>query len=181
MYSGILNAAYDFELIIKTAKKLEINNKIRFVIRGVGRTEDRVKELIKKYKPTNVVFNTEFLKVSELIATLAQADVFILPMKGHEYTEHGLPTKLFEYQSYGRPIICASIGESAKYVERTESGIVIPVGDVNALYDTVVRLYEDEALLKRLGDNGKSYVEKSLVSERLGERMSKTMTESYRS
>ncbi len=175
MYSGIFNNQYDFDLVIKTAKKLEDNQHINFVIRGLGRREQHIKDLIKRYSTKNVAFSSDYLEKTELVELLSLADAFILPMRGTRYTEYGLPTKIFEYQSYGKPIICISKGESARYVRETKSGIIVPLGDVEALSETVVRLYEDEALRKKLGENGRKHVEETLTSEKLGERMSKLM------
>ena len=56
---------------------------------------------------------------------LNSADVFVLPMADLNFVDLGLPTKVFEYQSYGKPIICVSNGEAAKYVKFTCSGIVV--------------------------------------------------------
>ena len=172
MYSGILNNAYDFDLLIKAAKKLEKHEEIKFVIRGLGRREPYIKDLIHRYSCRNIIFSTDYLEKSVLQDLLAQADVFLLPMKGTRYTECGLPTKIFEYQSYGKPIISSSRGESGKYITKTKSGINIPIGDVEELVRTVLLLLKDKKLRDELGRNGKKYVEDNLTSKKLGKRMS---------
>jgi glycosyltransferase involved in cell wall biosynthesis len=85
--------------------------------------------------------------------------------------DDGLPAKVFEYQSYGKPIICCSKGEPARYVQLTNSGLVVKPGDSKALARAVLKLYNDRELARVLGWNGLSYVSKNLTSDHIGNRM----------
>ena len=100
------------------------------------------------------------------------ADIFLLPMKKLKSADEGLPTKIFEYQALGKPIICCSNGESAQYIESTKSGIVVSPGNPKALADGVSRLYQDEVLTWELGANGQKYVNQNMTVEKIGERVS---------
>jgi len=92
-------------------------------------------------------------------------------MSSASFVDEGLPTKVFEYQGYGKPVVCCSDGESARYVQMTESGLVVRCGDPEALANAVLRLYRDRELAWELGWNGWKYVSENLTSERIGERM----------
>jgi len=85
--------------------------------------------------------------------------------------DEGLPTKVFEYQAYGKPIICVSGGESARYVEKTKSGIVVKPNDAYTLADAIIRLYKDRQLASELGWNGWRHVSENLLTEKIGERI----------
>jgi len=87
--------------------------------------------------------------------------------------EEGLPTKIFEYQACGKPIVCCSEGESARYIRLTRSGLVIKSGDPEALAQAVLKLYRDRKLAYELGLNGWRHVSENLTSEKIGERMYK--------
>ena len=125
MYSGVLGLGYDFDVVLEAARLLDKNNDIVFVIRGVGEMAPRLKKRISEFGLRNVVLDTRFLPKDELAALLGSADVFVLPMATMSFVDLGLPTKLFEYQSYGKPIICVSGGEPARYVESTKSGLIV--------------------------------------------------------
>ena len=130
--------------MLKAAKKLELKRGIKIHIRGIGLMESYILGLINKYQNSNVRFSSEFLSKSDLSEFMSQADVFVLPMKGSKSADLGLPTKIFEYLSYGTPIICASNGESAKFIFNSKSGIIIPIGDHNAMSDAILKLFYDK-------------------------------------
>ena len=89
------------------------------------------------------------------------------------FVDEGLPTKVFEYQSFGKPIVCCSEGESAMYCEATRSGLVVKPGDAAAVAQAVLRLYRDRKLAWELGWNGWKHVSENLTSERISDRMYK--------
>lgn len=171
MYSGVLGLGYDFDVVLDAAQFLAENDDIVFVIRGVGEMAPKLKEAISERGLGNVVLDTRFLPKDELFALLESADVFVLPMAGMNFVDLGLPTKVFEYQAYGKPIICVSGGEPARYVESTKSGLIVKPNDANGFAEAVNRLYMDRGFASELGMDGKEYVVEYLTSEKIGERM----------
>jgi len=175
MYSGVLGLGYDFEVVLQGARFLASNEDIVFVIRGVGEMAPKLRKAIETLGLKNVVLNANFLPKAELSALLDSADVFVLPMATMDFVDLGLPTKVFEYQSYGKPIICVSDGESARYVESTGSGLIVKPGDVNGFAEAVSKLYANRQFGIELGMKGRKYVSENLVSERIGARMLKIL------
>jgi glycosyltransferase involved in cell wall biosynthesis len=171
MYSGVLGSGYDFDTVLEVARLLAKNEDVVFVIRGVGELAPKLQRRIGELSLGNVVLNTNFLPKERLSALLRSADVFVLPMASASFVDEGLPTKVFEYQAYGKPIICVSAGEPARYVEATRSGLVVKPKDVDGFADAVVRLYEDRKLALELGWNGWHHVLENLTAEKIGERM----------
>lgn len=171
MYSGILGFGYDFDIVLDTARLLAENKDVLFVIRGVGELAPKLRRKISILGLQNVILDTRFLPKDELAELLGSADVFVLPMASVSFVEEGLPTKVFEYQAYGKPIVCVSSGEPARYVESTESGVVVKPGDCEALAKAILRLREDRDFAKRLGASGRRYVENNLSTEKIGFKM----------
>ena len=171
MYSGILGTGYDFKTVLEAARFLSGHKEVVFFIRGMGEREHEIKEMIYGLKLSNVTMNTEYLPRSRMIEVLNSADAFLLPMNPARAIEDGLPTKIFEYQSCGKPIICCSKGEPAKYVESTKSGLIVRPKDPKALAGAILTLYQDDNLAQELGLNGWKYVTENLTSEKIGERM----------
>jgi glycosyltransferase involved in cell wall biosynthesis len=99
------------------------------------------------------------------------ADVLILPMKSFGRPYLGIATKLYEYQAIGKPIICCGDGEQAKYIEETNSGIVVKPGDYKAIASTVIYLSKNPNLANRLGKNGRNYVVNKLSLNAIGLEM----------
>jgi colanic acid biosynthesis glycosyl transferase WcaI len=171
MYSGVLGVGYDFDVVLEAARSLSKNEDIVFVIRGVGETAPGLRKAITDRNLKNVVLDTRFLPKEQLISLLSSADVFILPMAGMRFVDLGLPTKVFEYQAYAKPIICVSNGEPARYVEETMSGIVVKPGDYEALAKAILHLKEDKDVAGKLGVSGLCYVENNLLLEKIGLKM----------
>ena len=171
MYSGVLGVGYDFETVLKAAGSLSKYEDIVFLIRGIGELAPKLERLIEELNLRNVVLDTNFLPKDKLSALLRSADVFLLPMSSASSVDEGLPTKVFEYQAYGKPIICISEGEPAMYVEATGSGLIVKPSDANGFAEAVVRLYKDRKFASELGWNGWHYVSTNLTTEKIGEHM----------
>jgi colanic acid biosynthesis glycosyl transferase WcaI len=171
MYSGVLGLGYDFDVVLDAAKILRENGDVVFVIRGVGELGHWLRNRISELDLGNVVLDTSFLPKQKLSALLSSADVFVLPMASMSFVEEGLPAKVFEYQAYGKPIICVSGGEPAGYVEATESGLVVKPKDGYGFAKAVIRLYENRNLAFELGSNGWQHVSTNLTAEKIGGRM----------
>lgn len=171
MYSGILGVGYDFENVLKAAELLKGQKDVFFVIRGIGECESDIRRTVRRLKLDNVRLDTSFLSKSQMICVLSSADVFLLPMRQAGAVEEGLPTKVFEYQALGKPIICSSKGEPAAYINSTRSGLVVQPGNSEALAKAICRLYSDKKLAHELGANGYKNVCQNLTSEKIGERL----------
>jgi glycosyltransferase involved in cell wall biosynthesis len=173
MYSGVLGLGYDFNVVLEAARLLSENEEIVFIIRGVGERASELKKTIAKRGLRNVILDNRFLPKDELNALLDSANVFVLPMATMNFIDLGLPTKVFEYQAYGKPVICVSNGEPARYIESTRSGLVVKPKDAIGFAEAVTILCKNEEFATELGLNGREYVSKYLTSPRIGERMQK--------
>jgi glycosyltransferase involved in cell wall biosynthesis len=169
MYSGILGPGYNFNIILDVAQKLSDSKDIHFIIRGVGEFAGAIKEQVKTLALKNVTVRTELLNQKKLVQMLRSADVFLLPLSNAADT--GLPTKIFEYQALGKPIICCSNGPSAEYITKTNSGIVIRSQKPEDLKKAVLTLYHNPDLRKEMGLSGWNYVKNNLSYESIGRRM----------
>ena len=171
MYSGVLGLGYDFDIILEAAKILAENKDIVFVIRGFGELATKLQKQILSLNLRNVVFDINFLPEDKLSALLRSADVFLLPMVSLHFVDAGLPTKIFEYQSYRKPIICISNGEPARYIRATGSGLIVKPKDASGLAEAVISLYKDAKLASELGCNGWQHVSTKMTTEKISDRL----------
>ncbi len=116
----------------------------------------------------------KILSRAEVGELLSKADVLILPLapffkSGKPY--RGMSSKLYEYQAVGKPIICCSKGVPSTYVEETCSGLVVDPGDSEALAKAVLKLKQNPALARAMGENGRKYVENEASIEAIGSKM----------
>ena len=79
-----------------------------------------------------------------------RAAVFVLPSR-----VEGLSNALLEAQSWGLPCVVSDIPGNTAVVADGENGLVVPVGNAQALGEAIARLLLDPALRERLGANAR--------------------------
>lgn len=75
---------------------------------------------------------------------------FVLPSR-----VEGISNALLEAQSFGLPCVVSDIPGNVAVVEDGVNGLVVPVGDANALAEAIIRLMHTSELRERLGQNAR--------------------------
>lgn len=68
----------------------------------------------------------------------------------HSSPAEGLPTVLLEAMYYGLPIVSTNSEPGVREILREDCGLITPVGDSEALADSIYKLYTDKTLIERL-------------------------------
>jgi colanic acid/amylovoran biosynthesis glycosyltransferase len=76
----------------------------------------------------------------------------------------GLPNVIPEAFAHRLPVICGPVAGATEAVAHEQTGLVVDVTDPVALATAVRRLAEDEPLRRRLGDNGRRWVEQYFLA-----------------
>ncbi len=97
---------------------------------------------------------------------LAAADVFAFPTK-----YEGLGIALIEAMACGVPCICSDIEVLREVVQDNVTGLIVPVGDVEALAHAILRILDERYLAERLGSHAKMYVHEKFHPDRKAEEM----------
>lgn len=70
----------------------------------------------------------------------------------------GFSNAVIEYMHAGRAVVCTDTGGNPELVQDGRNGFLVPVGDVEALADRLLRLLSDSALASRLGEAARETV-----------------------
>jgi glycosyltransferase involved in cell wall biosynthesis len=167
LYAGAFSIAYDFNQILLAAKILEGEN-MEFLLHGAGECLDNVKSKIAKYGIHNVKISENYLTRDEVTQLISNSDALILPSRKFKYYYYGLPSKIFEYQAAGKPIICCSNGFPGQFIEETKSGVVVESGDYRSLAKSILWLKSNPEISKMLGKNGRTYAENNASIQKIG-------------
>lgn len=134
------------------------DNEITFQMIGFGKKDEALKSKI------NLVLGSRVALINrqpqdELINTLAQASVLIIPRLPHPAVRVALPTKFAEYLALGKPVIVTNVDETAEFVKKHNCGIVSEP-DPCSLSNAIIRMKKlDDATRKLMGDNARKLAE----------------------
>lgn len=165
MYAGIIGHAQGLDVIIKAKQWLmnnepEIASGLEFVMIGDGPEKDRLEELDKELE-TKIVFipNTPKQKVMRMIKN---ASGYIVPLKKLNLFLGAIPSKIFDPLALGIPVLLGVDGEARNiFIEQGKGGLFYEPENHEALAKAIVQLENDKHLAKKLGQQGKEYVEQN--------------------
>ena len=87
-------------------------------------------------------------------------DICVLPTH-----REGFPGVLLEAQAAGVAVVTTDATGAIDAVLDRRTGLIVPVGDVNALCEAIGSLLADSALRKRMGEAGRAWVESTFQKE----------------
>ena len=171
VYSGNLGSAYDFEALLEIVEEASrLGKDYRFTIRGVGDQEAKLQYLVRKRRLQNISLHIERLDEQEYRKFMSSADVFILPMKDNMISTTALPSKIFDYLIFRKPVVVIGKGEPARLVERAGAGIAVSHANIDEVLPFLERIQADPALRARMGSDGANYVIKTYSLERIANK-----------
>jgi glycosyltransferase involved in cell wall biosynthesis len=91
-----------------------------------------------------------------LVELLRDARVCVIPRPITEYTNFVLPIKLWDYLSYGKPIVATQVTETVRLLEAAGAGIVTP-DTAEGLADGIVRMLTEDGLAERCAAAARAY------------------------
>ena len=106
-----------------------------------------------------------------LVAAYRSADVFCLPTR---FEPFGIA--FIEAMCFGLPCVGTAAWAVPEMVVDGETGFTIPVDDVDALTDRLVRLLSEPVLARNMGRAGRLRAERHFTWPRVVERMTQVMT-----
>lgn len=104
-----------------------------------------------------------FMTQGQVADLLANSDMLALP----SFAE-GLPVVYMEALASRIPVVASRVAGVQELVEDGVTGYATPPGDVVSLVDRIVRLMDDPAEARRMGDSGRRAVEEAFDIAREG-------------
>ncbi|QDV39027.1 glycosyltransferase [Tautonia plasticadhaerens] len=138
---------------------------LRTLIAGDGplRTElERFADAVELLEHRRVLFLGHRDDVPGL---LAAADALVLPSEFE-----GLPNVVLEAMRFRKPVVATAAPGTTELVVDDQTGLLVPVGDSTALARALLRVVDDPDLRRRLGDAGRSRVEREFRADAMVDR-----------
>jgi glycosyltransferase involved in cell wall biosynthesis len=136
----------------------------------VGGVTPEIEPILKRYRGTNVVMKGT-LPLSKLAACYAQGSVFCLPS-----VEEGMAMVQAQAMACELPLICTTNTGGADIIREGVDGFTVPIRDVEALKEKILKLYEQQDLCRAMGASARQRV----VSEFSWTHYAKKTLDTYR-
>ncbi len=175
LYAGAHGPANDLQVVLEAARQLE-NEPIHFLLVGDGKDKPRLQQLAAAWGLKNVTFLPPIPK-RKMPAILRAADIGLAILKPLEEYKTTYPNKVFDYMAAELPILLVIDGVIRKVVEQAECGLFVPPGDAQALAKGTQELAADAQRRRRMGEQGRAYLEAHFSRRALGEQLRQLLEE----
>lgn len=148
LFAGKLIPRKRAEDVIRAFARVRVRREmIQLVIAGSGEGEERLRRIASDMQIEDKVMFVGFVNQSSLSSLFAACDMFVFPSQDEPW---GLIVN--EVMSAGLPVIVSDdVGAGADLVVGKGTGLVYPMGDVEALADAIERLVTTPELRVDMG------------------------------
>jgi colanic acid biosynthesis glycosyl transferase WcaI len=174
LYAGIHGIAQGLETALEAAQQLQAVPDVRFVLVGEGPRKAELLVMRERLGLDNVTMLPERPR-SDMPAFLSAADVALVPLRRLELFEGALPSKMFDAWACGCPVILSIDGEARRVLGEADAGLFVEPEDAGQMAQAILQLKGDPALLRRLGDNGRRFVEANYSRQRLAAQLERLL------
>ena len=150
---GLLTAIRATEFLSK-----QIVN-FKLVIVGQNTTDSILKEETKKLNLESFIDFEGWQDVSLFPSYIVASNICISPLYRSIQHDVAYANKIFQYMSFGKPIIVSNAIAQKEIVERVHSGLVHQEKNKDDFSSKVLELYQNKEKAEELGKKGKQFIE----------------------
>ena len=140
-YKGIKYLLDAFVDIISTGKYPDIT----LTIAGSGNFDFDI-EIYRPYSEINIL--NEYIHPGNLARLISQSSVIVCP-----YTDATQSGVIMSAYAFKKPVIATNVGGLPEMVEDHKTGLIIEPKNSGAIYDAILKLYNDRDLLEKMSGN----------------------------
>jgi len=158
---GRLTKAKDYSTLIKAFAKVRQQREVRLVILGDGEERSSLVDLVRRLRLDNDVWLPGF--VDPPYPYLARASLFVLSS-----IWEGFPTVIVEALALGVPVVSTDCPSGPREIlDNGRFGNLVPVGDVEALADAILRALDAPHEPERLKERARQFSVDNAVTQYL--------------
>ncbi len=150
--------------------KLKIKN-LKLVVVGSNTSDSILKDQVKKYSLEKYVDFEGWKDVGLFPSYIAASAIGISPLHRNIHHDTTYANKLFQYMSFGKPILVSNAISQKNLIDKTKSGLVHQEKNANNFTEKVLELYKNPELRKELGTNGKNFIENEFCWEKISKNL----------
>ena len=174
-YIGTIGMAHHLETLLEAAEILRDEPRFHFRLVGEGARREPLESLARSRRLANVEFCGERPR-GEVPRWIADSSACAVLLRRNDVFRTVVPSKLLEVMAVGRPILLGVEGEARSLVDRAGAGVAIEPENAVQLASAIRTLASDPERCRRLAENGRAFVTREFVREKLAERYAGILT-----
>ncbi len=160
-FAGAFNNSVDLDAVIDAFAQMP-SAAVTATLAGTG---DKFSAWVEDARDDSRIQFPGWIDPVQLAALAAGADVGLVCYKPESLV--AMPNKIFEYMSFGLPMINSIPGEAARMVEEKGIGLNYDAGDVTGLAACIASLAEDREMRRQMSRRSAALFEACYTSERV--------------
>ena len=172
LYLGDTGLRRGLQTAIEAVNILKDNiSNLNLVIVGKSTTDNILKKLVEDLDLKSYVDFEGWKNISLFPSYIMASDICISPLHRNIQHDVAYANKLFQYMSFAKPVLVSSAIAQKNLIDKTKSGLVYKEKNSIGFAEKVLELYNDPKLRKKLGKNGKKFIEEEFVWEKVSQSL----------
>ncbi len=166
LYLGDTNLRRGLLTVIQALPELvhKISN-LKLVIVGKNTTDVILKEEVKKLDLSQYVDFEGWKDLSLFPSYIRASSVCLSPLNRSKQHDVAYANKIFQYMSYGKPIVVSNAIAQEQIVKQKKLGLVHEEKNPKDLAEKILWLYQNQEKAKEFGNNGKRFIQEEFSWE----------------
>lgn len=121
--------------------------------------EDEIRAAAIAHNITHALTITGRVPFHKIGQYLAEATIGWVTWQPFAKNERNIPTKLFEYMAFGRPVVSSDLPSTRPFIEDGANGFLVKADDPHAHAEAILRLIENPDAAQAMGLAGREMVQ----------------------
>lgn len=133
--------------------------------------EDEIRAAAIAHNITHALTITGRVPFHKIGQYLAEATIGWVTWQPFAKNERNIPTKLFEYMAFGRPVVSSDLPSTRPFIEDGANGFLVKADDPHAHAEAILRLIENPDAAQAMGLAGREMVQTRFNWDRMIPRL----------
>ena len=166
LYLGNTSKRRGISTVINSLKVLKTKiPEIKFIVVGSSSYDNELKYLSKINNVQNLVSFEGWRNENSFQSYLSICDIGVSPLESNIHHDTTYANKIFQYMSFGCPMICSNVIAQKEIVEKYEVGELFSPGNSNEFTEKVISLYNNKDKINAYSLNSRSAIENHLNND----------------
>jgi glycosyltransferase involved in cell wall biosynthesis len=172
LFSGRLIQRKGVNYLIRAMPRILAQRKVRLVVTGDGHYRSEWEKLSHELGVSHAVEFAGFVSNEKLSRLFRSCTVYVHPAIYDDRGDtEGLGVVLIEALRNRKPVVASQVGGIVDVIKDGETGLLVPQKDPEALAEAVLRVLQDPALARRLGEQGYVYATEFFDWDQITDRL----------